>query len=40
MHLDRLMPDYDVHEVHSTVVSASPLAIHRVLFDVPEIITT
>ena len=34
MHLDRLMPDFDVHEVHSTVVGASPLAIHRVLFEV------
>ncbi|HEV7501537.1 MAG TPA: hypothetical protein VGQ33_16090 [Vicinamibacteria bacterium] len=34
MHLDRLMPDYDVHEVHSTVVRASPLAIDRVLFEV------
>jgi hypothetical protein len=32
--LDRLMPAYDVHEVHSTRVRARPLDIHRVLFEV------
>jgi hypothetical protein len=32
--LDRWMPDYDVHEVHSTRVRARPLDIHRVLFEV------
>jgi hypothetical protein len=34
MHLDRLLPDYDVHEVHSILVHAHPLAVHRVLFEV------
>jgi hypothetical protein len=34
MHLDRLLPDYDVHEVHSIFVRAHPLAIHRALFEV------
>jgi len=33
-HLDRLLPDYDVHEVHSIRVRAHPLAIHRALFEV------
>ena len=32
--LDRWMPDYDVHEVHSTRIRARPLDIHRVLFQV------
>jgi len=32
--LDRWMPDYDVHEVHSTRVRAHPLDIYRVLFEV------
>jgi hypothetical protein len=32
--LDRLMPAYDVHEVHSTRVRARPLDIYRVLFEV------
>ena len=32
--LDRLMPDYDVHEVHSTRIRASALEVHRVLFEV------
>ena len=34
MHLDRLLPDYDVHEVHSILVRANPLAVHRALFEV------
>jgi len=34
MHLDRFLPDYDVHEVHSIRVRAQPLAIHRALFEV------
>ncbi|HEY8152162.1 MAG TPA: hypothetical protein VIK51_24875, partial [Vicinamibacteria bacterium] len=32
--LDRFLPAYDVHEVHSTLVRARPLDIHRVLFEV------
>jgi hypothetical protein len=32
--LDRLMPDYDVHEVHSTLVRASANEVYRVLFEV------
>ena len=34
MHLDRLLPDYDVHEVHSILIRAHPLAVHRALFEV------
>jgi hypothetical protein len=30
-HLDRLLPDYDVHEVHSIGVRAQPMEIHRAL---------
>jgi len=30
-HLDRLLPDYDVHEVHSIRVRAQPLEIQRAL---------
>lgn len=30
-HLDRLLPDYDVHEVHSIRVRAQPKEIHRAL---------
>ena len=30
-HLDRLLPDYDVHEVHSIRVRAHPMQIHRAL---------
>jgi len=30
-HLDRLLPDYDVHEVHSIRVRAQPMEIHRAL---------
>ena len=34
VHLDRLLPDHDVHEVHSILVRAHPLAVHRALFEV------
>lgn len=32
--LDRLMPSWDVHEVHSTRIRATPLHVHRALFEV------
>ena len=34
MLLDRLLPDFDVHEVHSILVRARPLVVHRALFEV------
>jgi hypothetical protein len=34
MHLDRLLPDYDVHEVHSIRVRAHPLGVYRALCEV------
>jgi hypothetical protein len=33
-HLDRLMPWWDVHEVHSIRIRATPTHIHRALFEV------
>jgi len=32
--LDRLLPEWDVHEVHATTVRAAPEQIHRALFEV------
>jgi hypothetical protein len=33
-HLDRSLPSYDAHEVHSILVRGTPEAIHRALFEV------
>jgi hypothetical protein len=32
--LDRLMPSWDVHEVHTTRIRATPQRVHRALFEV------